>query len=138
MRAILKPRTDIGLLILRLAAGLSLFLVFGLPKLKDANSFLHTGHWGFVDFNRKLGLPLPLLVAFLQTVNESLGALLLVCGFQTQLAATSLAIGFAVATACSWKVQEVSWILAACYCVIFAALAFTGGGRYSFDGRTKS
>jgi uncharacterized membrane protein YphA (DoxX/SURF4 family) len=88
MRAILKPRTDIGLLILCLAAGLSLFLVFGLPKLKDANSFLHTGHWGFVDFNRKLGLPLPLLVAFLQTVNESLGALLLVCGFQTQLAAT--------------------------------------------------
>jgi len=57
---------DVGLLILRLGAGASLFLLFGLDKLRAANAFLHTGVWEFVDFNRKARvLPVPVIVAFL-------------------------------------------------------------------------
>ena len=47
---------DAGLLFLRLVAGLSLFLLFGLQKLQAGWAFHHTGEWQFVDFNRKMGL----------------------------------------------------------------------------------
>jgi len=132
------PKTDTGLLFLRIAVGLSLFFLFGVSKVKDASGYLHTGVWPFVEFNRKVGLPLPIVVAFLQTLNESLGALLVVCGFFSQWASLSLALGFAVATACSLKVGEASWFLAAYYTIIFLALTLTGPGRYSFDGLKKS
>jgi hypothetical protein len=69
---------------------------------------------------------------------ESLGALLVVCGFFAQWASLSLTLGFAVATACSLKVGEASWFLAAYYTIIFATLTLTGPGRYSFDGLKKS
>jgi len=137
-RNLFTPKTDVGLLFLRIAAGLSLFFLFGLSKVKDASGYLHTGVWPFVDFNRKVGLPLPLVVAFLQTLNESLGALLVVCGFFSQWASLSLTLGFAVATACSLKVGEASWFLAAYYTIIFATLTLTGPGRYSFDELKKS
>jgi hypothetical protein len=45
---------DTGLALLRAGAGLSLFLLFGVPKPKDAAAFWHSGHWQFVDFNRKV------------------------------------------------------------------------------------
>ena len=131
------PKTDAGLLFLRIATGLSLFFLFGISKVKDASGYLHTGVWPFVDFNRKVGLPLPVVVAFLQMLNESFGALLVVCGFLTQWASLSLALGFAVATACSVKVGEASWFLAAYFTIIFATLTLTGPGRYSFDGLKK-
>ena len=104
----------------------------------EGEAILHSGVWPFVDFNRKVGLPLPVVVAFLQTLNESLGALLVVCGFFAQWASLSLTLGFAVATACSLKVGEASWFLAAYYTIIFATLTLTGPGRYSFDELKKS
>jgi len=137
-RDLFTPKTDAGLLVLRIATGLSLFFLFGLPKVKDASGYLHSGVWPFVDFNRKVGLPLPVVVAFLQTLNESLGALLVVCGFFAQWASLSLTLGFAVATACSLKLGEASWFLAAYYTIIFATLTLTGPGRYSLDGLKKS
>jgi uncharacterized membrane protein YphA (DoxX/SURF4 family) len=78
---------------MRLGFGLSLLLLFGLAKIKAASGYLHTGQWHFVDFNRKFGVPLPVAAAFLQTLNESLGAVLLACGLATRWAAASLAVG---------------------------------------------
>ena len=125
--------TDGGLLFLRVGSGISLFLLFGLSKLHDAWNFHHTGQWGFVDFNRKLGLPAPILIACLQTLNESVVALFLAAGFLTRYAAASLTIGFAAAMLCSLKVREPSWLLAFYYVVIFATLLLTGAGRFSGD-----
>jgi uncharacterized membrane protein YphA (DoxX/SURF4 family) len=127
------PKTDAGILLLRLATWISLFVLFGLAKAKDAIAFPHTGHWGFVDFNRRLGLPVPVVVAYVQAFNESVCALLVACGLFTQIAAGLLAVGFAAATACSLKVGEASWFLAAYYSVIFATIALTGAGKYSLD-----
>jgi uncharacterized membrane protein YphA (DoxX/SURF4 family) len=124
---------DIGLLLLRLGAGVSLFLLFGLTKLKAANSFLHTGVWEFVDFNRKAGLPAPVLIAFLQTLNESLGASLVVAGFQTRYAAGSVALGFVVATYLSLRMGEDAWLIALLYAVMFSTLALAGPGTLSID-----
>jgi uncharacterized membrane protein YphA (DoxX/SURF4 family) len=121
------------LLLLRLGVGISIVLVFGISKLQGGWASLHTGQWPFADFNRKLGLPTPVLVAWLQTLNESLGALFLASGFLTRYAATALAFGFAVATYCSFKVHEPSWILAAYFWLIFTSLLLAGPGRFSID-----
>lgn len=126
-------RADWGLLLLRLGFGLSLFLLFGLIKLHDAWSYLHTGQWTFVDFNRKIGLPFPVAIAFLQTLNESAVALFLAIGFLSRYAAAFLAVGFVGATACSLKAQEAAWLTAAYFAVSFISLWLTGPGRLSVD-----
>jgi uncharacterized membrane protein YphA (DoxX/SURF4 family) len=133
------PRVDAGLLLLRLAVGLSLAIFFSLPKLIAATAHIHTGQpWPFIDFNRTIELPAPVLIAYYQSLNESLGALLLAFGFLTRPAALSLAIGFAAATYCSLKAGEQIWLLAAAYCLMAATLALTGPGRFSVDSRFAS
>jgi uncharacterized membrane protein YphA (DoxX/SURF4 family) len=75
---------DAGLALPRLGAGLSLFLLFGMQKVKAAGEFTFAGSpWLFVDFNRKAGLPFPILVAYLQTLNESFCTLAVACGALT-------------------------------------------------------
>jgi uncharacterized membrane protein YphA (DoxX/SURF4 family) len=68
------------------------------------------------------------LVAFLQTLNEPVGALLVTCGLMTRYAAASAAIGFAVATFCSLKAGEPTWLLAAYYCMMFTTVLLAGPG----------
>ena len=58
---------DTGLLVLRVGAGRSLLVLFGIHKLGDAVAYFHTHHWQFVNFNRRVGLPAPVIVAFIQT-----------------------------------------------------------------------
>lgn len=108
---------DLAPLVLRLAIGV-IFLVHGLGKLKNINSFL-----GFIG------------------VCETLGAIALIAGFLTQWAALGLAIimvGAAYKKAFEWHVpfftlEKMGWeydfmIFAAC-----VALLFTGAGAYSVD-----
>jgi uncharacterized membrane protein YphA (DoxX/SURF4 family) len=133
----LNAKSDAGLLILRLGVALPLLIIFGLPKVIDAAHYLRTGQWGFIGFNRRVGLPLPVVAAFLQTFNESLCALFLACGFYTRFCAITLGLGFLVATACSLKLSEPSWILAAVYAVVFISVALLGPGRYSVDSFLK-
>jgi uncharacterized membrane protein YphA (DoxX/SURF4 family) len=122
-----------GLLILRLGAGLSLLMLFGAEKVRDALLYWATGHWSFIDFNRRMGVPAPVLAAYLQTVNESLAALLVSIGLFTRYAAVSVAAGFVAAVYYSRRAGEGAWIIAALYAVMFATLAFTRGGRWSMD-----
>src|SRR5438046_1813050 len=124
---------DAALLVLRAGSGLSLFFIFGMPKIHDALAYFHTGQWAFVDFNRKVGLPAPVLVAFCQTLNESLGALLIALGLMTRISAGCLAFGFAVAAYCSLKVGEQAWLIAAYFCLMFLTLLLSGAGRFSVD-----
>jgi hypothetical protein len=49
-----------------LAPGCPLVL-FGIHKLGDAVAYFHTHQWQFVDFSRRVGLPAPVIVAFVQT-----------------------------------------------------------------------
>jgi uncharacterized membrane protein YphA (DoxX/SURF4 family) len=131
--------TSAGLLLLRIGSGLSLAFLFGLPILTAAAAHFHSGQpWPFIDFNRKLGLPAPVLVACYQSLNESLIALLVACGFYTRVAASSLAFGFAAAALCSLRVGEPSWLAAASYCLMFATILLTGPGQFSIDHLLKS
>jgi len=128
---------DAGVLLLRIGAGLSLFLIFGLQKLQAGWAYAHTGEWPFVDFNRKVGLPLPVFFAYAQTLNESFGALFLALGLWSRYSAAALSVGFAAATMCSMKAVE-PWLTAAYFCMIFTSLLLTGPGRFSLDALMKS
>jgi putative oxidoreductase len=123
-----------GLLILRLGAGLSLGMLFGAEKVRDALLYWTTGHWSFIDFNRRMGVPAPVLTAYLETLNESLGAFLISIGLVTRYAAVCVAAGFVAAVYYSRRAGEGAWLIAALYAVMFGTLAFTGGGRWSVDG----
>src|SRR4029077_18852228 len=82
-----------GLLILRLGAGVSLGMLFGADKVRAALLYWTTGQWSFIDFNRRMGVPAPVLAAYLQTLNESVGALLVSFGLLTRYAAVCVAAG---------------------------------------------
>jgi uncharacterized membrane protein YphA (DoxX/SURF4 family) len=114
-----------------------MLLFFGVPKLRAAASFMHTGQWPFVDFNRKVGLPVPVLAAYLQTLNESVAALLLAIGFLARPAAGCLAFGFVVATICSIKFGQ-EWLPAAYFWLTFSTLLLTGPGKFSIDQILRS
>jgi putative oxidoreductase len=137
MRSVSEPHIDGGLLLLRLGAGLTMLLFFGIPKLRAAATFMHTGQWTFVDFNRKVGLPAPVLVAYLETLNESVAALLLAIGFLARPAAGCLALGFAGATICSIKFGE-EWLMAAYFWLMFSTVLLTGPGKFSIDQVLRS
>ena len=130
--------SDAGLLLLRAGAGLSLCILFGLPKLKAAAHYAQIGQWAFVDFNRKVGLPAPVFMAYFQSLNESLGALLVACGLFTRYAAACLFVSFVVAAWCSQRVGEPAWLMASYFALMFAAIALTGPGKLSLDFARKS
>jgi|SRR5579864_264301 len=134
--AVNKVRLDAGLLILRVGAGLSLLVGFGWPKLEDAVLFAVSGHaWSFADTARSIGLPAPVIVACYQTLNESFGAVLVMCGLLSRWASASLGVGFLVATYIGIEMTaNAAWIVAAAfYCLIFTTLTLTGPGQYSID-----
>jgi uncharacterized membrane protein YphA (DoxX/SURF4 family) len=127
----------VSLLLLRIGAGLSLCVFFGAPKLKAATYFIHSGQWAFVDFNRKLGLPFPIALAWIQTLNESVSALLVAFGFVARCASGILAIAFIIATVCSLRAGEEAWLTAGYLALIFATLTLTGPGTLSIDFMLK-
>jgi putative oxidoreductase len=119
-------RTDAGLLILRLGAGL-MMLGHGYGKLVD----LVQGNLAFAD---PLGIgPVPSKI--LATFAEFLCSLLVIVGFRTRwtaipVAFTMLVAAFVVHAADPWPKKE----LALVYAVCFVSLAVLGGGRFGLDG----
>lgn len=108
---------DLAPLVLRVAVGI-IFLVHGLPKLKNMNSFM-----GFIG------------------ICETLGAIALLVGFLTQWAAVGIILimlGAIYKKIFEWKVpfftlEKMGWeydflIIAAC-----KAILFTGPGIWSID-----
>jgi len=87
------------------------------------------------DFPDPLGIgPLPSLI--LAVSAEFVCALLVVVGFKTRWAAIPVVITMLVAVFVfhandGWEVKEFPLL----YAVAFLALAFTGAGKYSLDGR---
>ena len=126
-------RLDAGLLLLRIGAGGSLFVFFGLQKLGAAQAHLIDHQpWAFIAFNQKIHFPLPELTAYVETVNESVWPLLVLAGLWGRIPAGLLGIAFAVATGASVVARE-SFLTAATYCVVFFSLSLTGSGTFSID-----
>ncbi len=118
--------TDLGLLILRLGAGVSLAFAHGLDKLPPSP--------GFVEGTAAMGFPLPLVFAWAAALSEFGGGLLLALGLATRPAAFFVACTMAVAffvrhSADPFMGAEKAFL----YLVAALALIATGAGRYAFD-----
>lgn len=141
----------LGLLVLRIAlfavffahGGNKLFGLFGGPGigpggLTSASAFFET-----------LGLQPAFVLAVVEAVVEVVGSILILFGFLTRWASAALAIAMAVAM---WKVHFqwgffLNWTgvadrghgleFALTLCLALIALALTGGGDWSLDGRNQ-
>ena len=119
----MKP--DIGLLLLRMSAGL-MMMGHGWSKVSD----IIAGKTGFPDPLGIGAVPSLALAAF----AEFLCALAVVVGFKTRWSAIPLVITMLVAAlvfhaADPWPKKEFPLL----YAAAFLTLVFTGGGRYALD-----
>ena len=134
------PDRDLGLLILR-GAGFLLAATFGLQKIGWYWTAFHTGKAlsaiGLAPLIARMGFPIPVVLALWITFNESIGALLIGCGFLTKILAASAALGMAGALYTSVRLDE-DWLRAALYLIVFVALALIGPGKFSVDYLIKS
>lgn len=136
MARTVRARTDAGLLVLRMGAGLSLFCCFGLTKIGWIVALAHTpgpwSAWRFAQLIGSVGLPAPLTLAFCAVLNETVTPLFIASGFLTRPAAAIGAFGMAGALYTSLRIGEEP-VRAAVYVVAFATLTLTGPGKYAVD-----
>lgn len=120
--------SDIGLLIIRIWAGLTMFFAHGIAKLTDYSQYAE-------NFDGMFGLPGGLnaaLVAF----AEGICALLVAAGILTRLTAIPLVFamaGAAYAHMGLWGDPFSDAELALTFGAVFLMLVFTGPGKFSVD-----
>jgi putative oxidoreductase len=119
-------QSDVGLLALRLSAGITMFWQHGLPKLMNFADRMDT-------FNDPFGIS-PLLALTLIVIAEAGCSLLVVLGLWTRLSTIPLIIGMAVIVFMAkagdpFKEKELALI----YLMAFLTIFFAGSGRYSLD-----
>jgi putative oxidoreductase len=127
----LDPATSLGLLVLRVGAGLTLALTHGLPKV---GRLVGAAPIKFAD---PFGLGAPVSLA-LASFGEFVCGLLLALGLFTRGAAIPLAFTMLVAAFHAhagdpWSKREPAFM----FLVPAVALFFTGPGRYSLDARLR-
>jgi putative oxidoreductase len=119
-------RPALGLLVLRLTAGLALALNHGLGKLPPSD--------GFIQGVGSMGFPLPLLFAWAAALSESLGGLLLAAGLFARPAAAAILGTMTTAVLIAHAGDPLAKREPA---LIYAAIALlvllAGPGRYALD-----
>jgi putative oxidoreductase len=119
---------DLGLLLLRLSAGLMMAFSHGLGKMPPSDRFLQGVE--------ALGFPLPGLFAWAAAGAELLGGLLIAVGLLARPAAVFLAITMAVAAFGAHAADPFSKKeMALLYLAISLTVAIAGAGRYSLDAK---
>ena len=97
---------------------------------------VHGQPWTFVDLVGRLGFPFPPLFAVLSVASESLGALLLVPGYFTRVAAFFCCCNFTVAFYNEAHKGD-PWELPSLYLLMALVLVIGGGGKWSLDGMLR-
>lgn len=96
---------------------------------------------GFAGFLESMGVPAPLLAAYVSATTELVGGLLITIGLLTRVAAVPLAINMFVA---AFTAHATSYFItndppgmeyALNLGVVFAAIALLGPGKFSVDAR---
>lgn len=126
-----SPLANLGLVLLRVFAGLSMALAHGMGKVPPSD--------GFIGGVEKLGFPLPVLFAWLAGLSEFAGGILLALGLLTRPAALMIAGTMAVAGFMRhaddpFNVQEKAFL----YLAVALMFLFVGGGKYAIDRAFKS
>jgi len=122
---------NLGLLLLRLYAGLALALAHGWGKLPPSEKF--------VEGVKDLGFPAPAISAWMAGLSEFGGGILLALGLMTRPAA--LAVGFTMGVAGflrhaqdPFRVKE----LAFAYLAVAVLYLFAGAGSFSIDAMIRA
>lgn len=118
--------TGLGLLVLRLFAGLAMAFAHGLGKLPPSE--------GFVETTANLGFPFPALFAWMAGLSEFVGGLLVALGLLTRPASFFLVVTMAVAAfgqhgGDPFGQMEMSLL----YGSVFLCTLVAGSGRYGID-----
>jgi putative oxidoreductase len=118
---------DVGLLLLRVFAGLALALAHGINKVPPAD--------GFVGMIGGFGFPAPELFAWLSGLTELVGGILLAAGLFTRPVAAFIVVNMLVAVVFAHAGDPFAGReLPLLFAVVALQFAFTGAGRYSADG----
>lgn len=126
-----RRTTDRALLVLRLALGLSLAFVFGLPRLIHAINHIFLGEdWRFVRTVATLGFPIPVAFAIVSAIVESVCALLVAAGFWVRWNAVLIAFNMAVAVYSHLRFGQ-TMVPALLYLAGAVTLLVLGGGAHS-------
>jgi putative oxidoreductase len=139
---------DMGFLVLRLA-GIGLALAHGWPKV--ARFVAGEGEQFFQGVER-MGFPFPVVFGWAAAISELIGGLFIALGLLTRVASFFAAFTVATAAFLRHRLAEQSLAFfglmeipedvlesygdperAAVYLLIFVALIFLGGGRFSLD-----
>ncbi|NIP30389.1 MAG: DoxX family membrane protein [Candidatus Dadabacteria bacterium] len=125
----MKNINDIGLLILRVSAGLSMLFAHGLGKIKQPE--------GFINALTDSGFPLPKVSAYLAISAETIFPLMIVLGILTRISSGIAAFNMFVAGFVYHLIMKgdpfSDYEKALLYFIIFATITVTGSGRYSVD-----
>jgi putative oxidoreductase len=118
---------DLGLLVLRLFAGLSMALAHGLGKTKDPS--------GVISGAANLGFPAPTFFGWMAAISEFFGGLLLAIGLATRpaaflIACTMFTAGFLQHASDEYRRKELAFL----YLAVAIMFMLTGAGRFSVDG----
>jgi putative oxidoreductase len=124
-----------GLAILRIVLGIA-FLVHGWQKWAG-------GIDGVAGFFGSIGIPAPTLVAYLVAIVETLGGLLLIIGFLTQISGILLAlvalgaIIFAKLSGPFIEGGSITWEREAVFAAAALCIALAGAGAWSVEGSMR-
>lgn len=139
LESIFSPVSDWGLLILRVALGIT-FPFHGWLKINPNGPV--KGPAGFAAGLKQMGVPLPLFFAWIVVLLETAGAGLLILGLGTRILAAGLAIDMLMAI---WLVKRrmmkaafmdqkgQGWEFEFALMAQALALVFTGAGSISLD-----
>ncbi|KRT76477.1 MAG: membrane protein, putative oxidoreductase [Armatimonadetes bacterium CSP1-3] len=130
--------SDLAPLVLRIALA-TIFLVHGRPKL-DPNSPMK-GVAGVTGFFSQLGIPLPAFFAWVVSLLETVGAVLLILGLGTRILGILFAVEMLVAIwakRSKWKLpfmaqQATGWEFDFALLAAAISLVFTGAGALALD-----
>lgn len=121
----LSPCSDLGILFLRVAFGLTLFLGHGLGKVQGFQDMIH-------NFMNPIGIG-PEVSFVLAVFAEAVCALLIVIGLFTRAAAFVVVILFVVISGFTDVQPAVARELVRLFLIGFTAVLILGPGKYSFD-----
>ena len=125
----MKNLNDIGLLLLRVGAGLTILVAHGIPKIIKPE--------GFIGALSQNGFPLPKLSAYLSISAETIFPLMIILGLLTRVSSAIAAFNMFVAGIVFHLMIKgdpfENYEKAILYFLIFTALAITGSGKYSVE-----
>jgi putative oxidoreductase len=123
-------RPALGLLILRVVAGLSLSLAHGMGKLPVSDKFIE-GVGG-------MGFPVPVVFAWAAALSESVGGILLALGWFTRPAAAMIVATMTTAVVLRHAGDPFgNRELPLLFGTVALMFLLAGPGRYSVDERTR-